>query len=125
MARKSAANGSKASDWGVDFVDVPLSSEVKRDLFENPYSPGDLISALVEMVESGIKLSVVWNEKSSAYICTVTSPVDPTTGRKVAMSSFAPSVDVAMSAAVYKWRLLTDGGGWQLDEITADWTAIR
>lgn len=125
MARKTATRKTKAGDFGVDFVEVPLTADQKKELYEGTYTAEDLLNGMVHMVEAGFKVSLSYSERSSSYIATYTGPADVDTGRKAACSSHGPSVDVALAAAVYKWTVITDGGNWDLNEVVGEWNSIR
>jgi hypothetical protein len=127
MAKKkqsgSRGNGQKV-DYGVDFANVRLSDDEKRMLFEETPSDGDLMSEIIRNAESGFKFTLSWNERNGSYIATFTSEKNPETGRKTGISGFGPDVSLAVSAAIYKLAKVTDGGNWQLDDITEEWSTI-
>ena len=119
MARNNGKSDSKtgktaSGDFGVDFVSLRLSDEDKAMLSEAIPEAGDVLSDVVRMVEGGYKLSLSFVEKSDSYCATITSPTNPETGRKSALSGFGPTPDLALAVLAHKHYHLGNGGDWML-----------
>lgn len=114
--RGASANKKRATrqDFGVDFLRIYLGKQEKAEIAAQDWKMEDTTHAVVSWVEAGYKVSLTYNEKNDSFICTLTSPTIPETGRKVGVSSFAPSVEEAVQVAWYKWSVVTEGGQWSL-----------
>jgi hypothetical protein len=107
----------KPKDFGVDFVQIRLTEEHRKELQKSHFGPDDLENALTRLVEAGQKISFVFGDRNDAVICTLTSPENPETKRKACVSSFGPDILSAVMVAWYKYAVLTDGGSWELYQV--------
>lgn len=119
--RKATSTNKRSNDFGVDFVSFRLTEAEKKELHDNPPAEDAIFAEITRMVDNGFKFTLGFNERNQAYIATFTGPKDPTTGRKKAVSGFADDPTMACISAVYKCVQLTDGGNWDLNEITNEW----
>lgn len=120
--KRSKTNGSKqAGSFGVDFLNVRLTSEDKQELQKWEPTTDDLMAALVRIVEAGHKLSFSWAESNDSAIVTITSPGPTKTANKIAVSSFGSMVENALMSAIYKFEVLAQSGDWALVEGRQDY----
>jgi hypothetical protein len=120
---RSNSGRGKKQDFGVDFVNIRLSTEEKRKLASQEWSGDDLANALIRWVENGQKVSFTYSERNESVICSLTSPEDPVSHRRCSVSSFGPDAAEAAKVAWYKFAVLTDGGNWHLYEVDDEFGA--
>ena len=105
MARKPFGN--------LTWVDINLDSKAKKE-FKAMFQSGDdsLLFDVQACLDGGLKFSLSWDEKRSAYRCTVVCNEVGNINQDKGFGSFAKSPLEALCVAAYKITTVTNGGEW-------------
>lgn len=104
----------------VNFLNVKLSDSDKEAIHAANPSPGDQLTDLVRIVESGHKVSFTYVDARNNVTCSITSQPAGNPPVRTVVSSYGPDVETAFKVACYKFFVVTQGGDWSLADVWTD-----
>jgi len=110
----SRSNSKNQQDWQkFDFVEIRLD-EKEKAAFKKMYADKaqELLGVVPELLSSGYKLSLTWDENNKTYIASITckAPLDP--NFNYIMTSRAGDPWEAVALGIYKHQFMCDDGDW-------------
>lgn len=112
MARKKNNNAAQA--FSTTFVTVNLTSDQKKRIApwraKNQPQIDDLI---VEVLQSGHKLTFSYSEHNDSFICSLTGSREECINKGLCMTSHAKDYSTALWVALYKYHETFQRGAWE------------
>jgi hypothetical protein len=103
--------------YGVDFVNLRLTDEDKKEFSEWAYEhSSDVLTYLEQLIGSGYKLSLNEDEENHCFIAAVTGGQDNRDNKNKCLISRAPDLLEVLQIALYKHFVVCDAGDWGATE---------
>lgn len=106
MAKKTK---SADYDYGVDWVRCELTVQTREQLFKFDVKGEATFDTISKLVDDGYKLSVSSDKIHNCVGAYLTSPTNPTNGRKQCLSGRGPDVFGALRAVIFKHSVVLAG----------------
>jgi hypothetical protein len=115
--------GKRPSQFGVEFVNIDLSSDQLATIKANIPSDEAIVTELERLALDGYKISFSYDDKHSAFIASITGSKECAVeaNRGLCITSRGPSLVAAGAVGLFKHHTVCEGGAWQSVASNEDW----